>query len=189
MQLLSFTTEGRILPREVMVWWNSRIFIARNTYKYISLENCTPTQWNEEKFNNRYAELRQKYEDVLSAMKLLHANMDVATFCHYAGLETKETPKEDEVQKPAAPAPQPQMGMPCYVYPKGMDLGQGLMAPNFILHPSGVMQPLQMKDTRFDLERSFLDYMEERIKAEDIRFGCDDDFHRQLCREVSGFQY
>ena len=146
-----------------------RIFIARNTYKYISLENCTPSQWDEAVFSERYADLRRKYEDVLAAMELLHANMDVATFCQYAGLETKEKAEKKAEVETASPSPVPQLGMPCFVYPNGME--QMLMAPNFILHPSGVMQPLQMKDSRYNLEQDFLEYMQTSIDSENIRKG------------------
>ena len=146
-----------------------RIFIARNTYKYISLENCTPSQWDEVEFTNRYSDLKRKYEDVLTAMELLHVKMDVPTFCLYAGLETKEKAEKPCVVNEAVPAPTPSMGMPCFVYPNGMV--QMPMNPNFIIHPSGVMQPLQMNDNRFDLTQDFLEYMRTCIDSENIRKG------------------
>ncbi len=67
-----------------------RIFISRNIYMYISLESCSQIDWNEVAFNEKYADMKTKYNNVLSAMKLLGFPMNMDTFNIYAGFNKEE---------------------------------------------------------------------------------------------------
>ena len=117
-----------------------RIHISKSFYKYISLENCSPVDWDEESFNQKYTDLKTKYNNVLIAMQLLGVPLDLDTFNLNAGLrsDSEEEPLYDEMSiTNQVPIPNQLPGINYYVYPQQQVYGQeNVMAfhPNIPSH-------------------------------------------------------
>lgn len=177
-----------------------RIHISKSFYKYISLENCSPVDWNEESFNQKYTDLKTKYNNVLIAMQLLGVPLDLDTFNQYAGLkdDSDEEPLYDEMPIPnQVPIPNQLTGINYYAYPQQLVYGQeNAIAFHPIIPNHYQFQPIPLvgqtrnvssKTASKSLMRSensepngvckkssvsddFLRYMEDAIKKENIQY-------------------
>lgn len=100
-----------------------RIYLSRTERKYITLGEATPEEWEAYEREDKFADIRKRYEDILVAMEILGKEMTIASFNVCAGIEdTTPQRKEKKVQNPS-------------------------------------------------LDMSFVKYMEDAIKAENIRIG------------------
>lgn len=64
-----------------------RIYLSRTERKYITLGEATPEEWEQYEREDKFADIRKRYEDILVAMEVLGKDMTIASFNVCAGLE------------------------------------------------------------------------------------------------------
>lgn len=79
-----------------------RIYLSRTERKYITLGEATPEEWEAYEREDKFADIRKRYEDILGAMEILGKEMTIASFNVCAGIEdTIPQPKEKKVSNPS----------------------------------------------------------------------------------------
>ena len=75
-----------------------RIYLSRTERKYITLGEATPEEWEQYEREDKFADIRKRYEDILVAMEVLGKDMTIASFNVCAGLE-EAVPQEEKKEK------------------------------------------------------------------------------------------
>ena len=63
-----------------------RIYLSRTERKYITLGEATPEEWEQYEREDKFADIRKRFEDILAAMEVLGKDMTIASFNVCAGL-------------------------------------------------------------------------------------------------------
>lgn len=95
-----------------------RIYLSRTERKYITLAEATPEEWKKNEREDKFADIRKRYEDILYAMEILGKEMSIDCFNACAGIE-EAVPQEKKEKKSFNP----------YIYPY-----QGRNAPYATFH-------------------------------------------------------
>ena len=74
-----------------------RIYLSRTERKYITLAEATPEEWEQYEREDKFADIRKRYEDILLAMEVLGKDMTIASFNVCAGIE-QAVPQKKEKQ-------------------------------------------------------------------------------------------
>ena len=81
----------------------ARIYLSRTERKYITLGEATPEEWEQYEREDKFADIRKRYEDILVALEVLGKDMTIASFNVCAGLE-EAVPQEKKEKKSFNPS-------------------------------------------------------------------------------------
>jgi len=80
----------------------ARIYLSRTERKYITLGEATPEEWEAYEREDKFADIRKHYEEILGAMEILGKEMTISSFNVCAGIEeTVPQKKEKKVVNPS----------------------------------------------------------------------------------------
>lgn len=76
-----------------------QIRLTRTCRKYITIDECTPTQWKKRKNDKDILAEQQRYEKIVSAMTILGEEMTLENLNRHIGVETKHIVKKYDEHK------------------------------------------------------------------------------------------